>query len=188
MKRPFGGGQRFGVWGCGRRCRRALCVFKKSLRDWLYIYQIGKQTEVIKMLLKVLCIIAALSVAVPMALYHALGKKKGKECLLMNIISFFSCIGIGALVTVGGAVSAFAAGADAGAALSVGEGLKFIGAALSTGLSGIGGGLAVANAASAAIGAMSENEKIMGKTLIFVALAEGIALYGLVISILIING
>ena len=59
-------------------------------------------------------------------------------------------------------------------------------AALSTGLSGIGGGIAVASAASAAIGAMSENEKIMGKTLIFVALAEGIALYGLVISILIL--
>ena len=71
--------------------------------------------------------------------------------------------------------------------LTVGEGLKFIGAALSTGLSGVGGGIAVASAASAAIGAMSENEKIMGKTLIFVALAEGIALYGLVISILILN-
>ena len=73
------------------------------------------------------------------------------------------------------------------AGLTVGEGLKFIGAALSTGLSGVGGGIAVASAASAAIGAMSENEKIMGKTLIFVALAEGIALYGLVISILILN-
>ena len=86
---------------------------------------------------------------------------------------------------MGSAVNAFAAGETA---VSVGEGLKFIGAALSTGLSGIGGGIAVANAAAAAIGAMSENEKIMGKTLIFVALAEGIALYGLVISILIING
>ena len=83
--------------------------------------------------------------------------------------------------------SALAAGTGAEAGLTVGEGLKFIGAALSTGLSGVGGGIAVASAASAAIGAMSENEKIMGKTLIFVALAEGIALYGLVISILILN-
>ena len=62
----------------------------------------------------------------------------------------------------------------------------YVGAALATGLSGIGGGIAVASAASAAIGAMSENEKIMGKTLIFVALAEGIALYGLIISLLIL--
>lgn len=140
------------------------------------------------MLIKVLCVIAALSMAVPFGIYRALGQKKGKECLLMNIISFFSCIGIGALAMTGSAVTALAAGADPAVGVSVGEGLKFIGAALSTGLSGIGGGIAVANAASAAIGAMSENEKIMGKTLIFVALAEGIALYGLVISILIING
>jgi V/A-type H+-transporting ATPase subunit K len=55
-------------------------------------------------------------------------------------------------------------------------------AALSTGLSCIGGGIAVASAASAALGAMSEDSSIMGKALIFVALAEGIALYGLIVS------
>ena len=102
----------------------------------------------------------------------------------MNAISFFSILGVGVICTLCGGVSALAAGTGAEAGLTVGEGLKFIGAALSTGLSGVGGGIAVA---SAAIGAMSENEKIMGKTLIFVALAEGIALYGLVISILILN-
>ena len=102
-----------------------------------------------------------------------------------NLILQYSCVGV--ICTLGGGVSALAAGTGAEAGLTVGEGLKFIGAALSTGLSGVGGGIAVASAASAAIGAMSENEKIMGKTLIFVALAEGIALYGLVISILILN-
>ena len=104
----------------------------------------------------------------------------------MGAISFFSVLGVGIIFTLGTGVTAFAAPDAAAAGLTVGEGLKFIGAALSTGLSGIGGGIAVASAASAAIGAMSENEKIMGKTLIFVALAEGIALYGLVISILIL--
>ncbi|MPM83321.1 ATP synthase subunit c [bioreactor metagenome] len=64
---------------------------------------------------------------------------------------------------------------------------KPIGAALSTGLSCIGAGIAVASAASASLGALSENPKIMGKALIFVALAEGIALYGVIISILIMN-
>ena len=131
------------------------------------------------MLMKILFALIALTVIVPVALYYKSGKTKGKECLLMNAISFFSILGVG--------VSALAAGTGAEAGLTVGEGLKFIGAALSTGLSGVGGGIAVASAASAAIGAMSENEKIMGKTLIFVALAEGIALYGLVISILILN-
>ena len=136
------------------------------------------------MLMKILFALIALTVIVPVALYY---KTKGKECLLMNAISFFSILGVGVICTLGGGVSALAAGTGAEAGLTVGEGLKFIGAALSTGLSGVGGGIAVASAASAAIGAMSENEKIMGKTLIFVALAEGIALYGLVISILILN-
>lgn len=140
------------------------------------------------MLMTVLFILIALSVIVPVAVFYATGKRKGKECLLMNAVAFFSTLGLGILYSLGCSVPAFAAAAEMAAPISVGEGLKFIGAALSTGLSGIGGGIAVASAASAAIGAMSENEKIMGKTLIFVALAEGIALYGLVISILIING
>lgn len=135
------------------------------------------------MIVKFLILLIALSVIAPYALYRVTGRTKGKECLLMNAITFFSVIGIGVVYSLGCAVPALAAGEDA--ALTVGDGLRYIGMALSTGLSGIGGGVAVASAASAAIGAMSENEKIMGKTLIFVALAEGIALYGLVISILI---
>ena len=45
----------------------------------------------------------------------------------------------------------------------------------------------VASAAPAAIAANSENEKTFGKSLIFVALGESIALYGLVISIMILS-
>ena len=60
-------------------------------------------------------------------------------------------------------------------------------AALVTSLSGVGGGIAVAAAAPAAIGATAEDPKSFGKSLIFVALGEGIALYGLLISILILN-
>lgn len=67
------------------------------------------------------------------------------------------------------------------------QGLGFISAALATGLSALGAGIAVAAAAPAAIGAFSENEKNFGKSLIFVALGEGVAIYGLLISILIIN-
>ena len=142
------------------------------------------------MLMKILFALIALTVIVPVALYYKSGKTKGKECLLMNAISFFSILGVGVICTLGGGVSALAAGTGAEAAgntASNATGFGYLAAALSTGLSCVGGGIAVASAASAAIGAMSENEKIMGKTLIFVALAEGIALYGLVISILILN-
>lgn len=69
----------------------------------------------------------------------------------------------------------------------ISDGLGFIAAALVTGISGIGGGMAVAAAAPAAIGATSEDPKAFGKALIFVALGEGIALYGLLVSILILN-
>ncbi|WRK52362.1 ATP synthase subunit C [Coprobacillaceae bacterium CR2/5/TPMF4] len=70
---------------------------------------------------------------------------------------------------------------------TIAQGLGFLAAALATGLSALGAGIAVAAAAPAAIGAFSENEKNFGKSLIFVALGEGVAIYGLLISILIIN-
>ena len=64
---------------------------------------------------------------------------------------------------------------------------SYLAAALVTSFSCIGAGIAVAAAAPAAIGAFSEDPKAFGKALIFVALGEGVALYGLLISILIIN-
>ncbi len=73
------------------------------------------------------------------------------------------------------------------AAASSGNGLAFIGAAVATGLSCIGGGIAVGYAAPAAIGATSEDSKNFGKSLIFVALGEGVALYGMLVSILILS-
>ena len=79
--------------------------------------------------------------------------------------------------------TASAAAENTGLAL----GLGLLAAALSTSISGIGGGIAVASAAPAAIGATSEDPKAFGKALIFVALGESIALYGLVIAIMILN-
>ena len=70
--------------------------------------------------------------------------------------------------------------------LSLGEGFKYLAAALSTGLATIGTGMAVGSVGSSAIGAVSEDSSILGKTLIFVGMAEGIAIYGMIISILIL--
>lgn len=82
-------------------------------------------------------------------------------------------------------------GAEAPAAAQTGAtdinpGLAYIGAALSTGIAAIGGGIAVGAGAPAAIGALVEDPKSFGKSLIFVALGEGIALYGMLIAILIL--
>lgn len=85
------------------------------------------------------------------------------------------------------AVSADAEESAAEESSSSANGLGLLAAGLVTGLAGIGGGIAVAAGAPAAIAAASEDPRSFGKSLIFVALGESIALYGVVISILILN-
>jgi V/A-type H+-transporting ATPase subunit K len=60
-------------------------------------------------------------------------------------------------------------------------------AALATGLSSLGAGFAVARLGAAAVGALAEKPELFGRLLILVGLAEGIAIYGLIVSILILN-
>ena len=93
---------------------------------------------------------------------------------------------ITAVCGFGGAASAAAPETAAAASSGMAEGLKYIAAALAVGLSGIGGGIAVASSASAALGAISENDSVFGKSLIFVGLAEGVALYGLIVALLLL--
>lgn len=63
----------------------------------------------------------------------------------------------------------------------------YIAAALATGLSALAAAIAVAAVGAAAIGAVAEKPELFGRTLVFVGLAEGIAIYGLIISIMILN-
>lgn len=127
-----------------------------------------------------------LSIIIPFGAFLLSEKKKGgfKATLACNTFFFFGTLIIGNILLFSGKVSAADAAEAVNAAAS---GWKYIAAALSTGLSCIGGGIAVASAASAALGALSEDSSIMGKALIFVALAEGIALYGLIVSFTILG-
>ena len=117
------------------------------------------------------------------------GKKSvsvAKRRMITHVCFFFAIV-LGTVFF--SATKAYAAGADdvtMKMAGSIGQGLGFIAAALATGLSALGAGIAVAAAAPAAIGAFSENEKNFGKSMIFVALGECVAIYGLLISIFII--
>lgn len=65
-------------------------------------------------------------------------------------------------------------------------GLKAIAASISIGLGSIGAGIAVARTGTAAIGAISEKPEVFGKSIVFVGLSEGIAIYGLLIAILVL--
>ncbi|HLE91981.1 MAG TPA: ATP synthase subunit C [Anaerolineales bacterium] len=59
-------------------------------------------------------------------------------------------------------------------------------AAISTGLACVGAGIAVAGSGAAAVGATAEKPESFGRSLIFVGLSEGIAIYGLIISFLVL--
>jgi V/A-type H+-transporting ATPase subunit K len=63
----------------------------------------------------------------------------------------------------------------------------FASAAVSASLSALAAGYAVAQVGSAAVGALTEKPELMGRVLVVVGLAEGIAIYGLIIAILILN-
>ena len=124
----------------------------------------------------ILAVALVLSIIVPFGYYFIGEKSRGryKTTIATNAFFFFGTMLVAAMVMFAGSSSVQAAtGADAGIA----TGLGYIAAALVTGLSCIGGGIAVASAASAAL----------GKSLIFVGLAEGVALYGLIISFMIIG-
>ena len=136
-----------------------------------------------------------LSIIVPFGAYFlgVKSRKRYKRSLACNCFFFFGTLVLASVLSLGGAGSVQAAEAAAdvaatgAAAGGLSSGLGYIAAALATSLSGIGSGIAVASSASAALGAISEDQSIFGKSMIFVAMAEGIALYGLIISFMILG-
>lgn len=63
----------------------------------------------------------------------------------------------------------------------------FVAAALAAGLAALGAAYAVAVVGAAAMGTVAEKPEVAGRALIFVGLAEGIAIYGLIIAIMILG-
>ncbi|MDF2614951.1 MAG: H+transporting two-sector ATPase subunit [Clostridia bacterium] len=115
-------------------------------------------------------------------------KRGNIKAAMFTSLSLFSLIVIafGAVGFINPIFAAETTSVANAAGISLGEGFKYLAAALSTGLATIGTGMAVGSVGSSAIGAVSEDSTILGKTLIFVGMAEGIAIYGMIISILIL--
>lgn len=111
--------------------------------------------------------------------------KSPKRTVLTQICSFCAVFAFCAIFPI--VTHAAEVAPEAVAAASDATGLGYIAAGICTGLSCIGGGIAVGGSAPAAIGATSEDPKNFGKSIIFVALGEGCALYGMLISIMIIS-
>jgi V/A-type H+-transporting ATPase subunit K len=80
--------------------------------------------------------------------------------------------------------------AEAAPAAAMDPGVRqwaLIGAAIAAGLSTLAAGYAVGAVGSAAVGALAEKPELLGRVLILVGLAEGIAIYGLIVAVLILN-
>jgi V/A-type H+-transporting ATPase subunit K len=109
-----------------------------------------------------------------------------KFALALTLVAAALSLGATALLVW---VAPAAAQAPAAAAALTGEaaGWGLLSAALATGLSSLGAGIAVGRLGTAAVGALAEKPELLGRLLIFVGLAEGIAIYGVIISILILN-
>jgi V/A-type H+-transporting ATPase subunit K len=140
--------------------------------------------EVILMMFIIPIILIALVMLPLLVAYRNMvtGKKTGnaKKAIILNLAGFAVVCLLGIVLPLGGFVSA-------ASATGTGAGLGYLAAALSTGLACVGAGIAVANGSAAAIGAITEDPKVFGRAMIFVVLGEGIAVYGLVISFMIIS-
>lgn len=93
------------------------------------------------------------------------------------------------LLILGGqeAMAAVEASEAAAGEISIGLGLAIIGIGIPTALSTVGAAIAVGPIGAASLAVLAEKPEMFGRTLIYLGLAEGIAIYGLVISILLLG-
>ncbi|MDR0999551.1 MAG: ATP synthase subunit C [Clostridiales bacterium] len=141
---------------------------------------------------EIIALLLIASIIVPVTGF-CLGKRnkhRFKIYLAVNAVAFFGVMLFATVMMFSGNVYAAEVSAEA-AANTISDpfaaGMAFLSAGLVTGLCTIGTGVATGHAAAAALGALSENEGIMGKALIFVSMCEGIAVYGLLISFTILG-
>ena len=143
-------------------------------------------------MLIIVAALAALAVIIgPLVLINRRAKagKSVKKPLYANLAMFFVIFALCGIAFLGQGAFAASEAADAATVAAGTDWTKafgYLGAALAVGLSGIASGIAVSNSASAAIGALAENDSTFGKSIVFVGLAEGMAIYGLLVAIIIL--
>ena len=109
-----------------------------------------------------------------------------KGGLLANVLLFG--LGLAGVMLLGvQEVLAAEPAATAAGEISLGQGLALLGVGLPTGLAAIGAAIALGPIGSASLAVIAEKPEMFGRTLIYMGLAEGIAIYGLVMSILLLG-
>ncbi len=133
--------------------------------------------------------------ALPALLASAVGavwlvRRRGRQglALVLALDAVLLVAAVAVLVVAATAGSATAATAAAlPAATTAVNGSALIGAAIAVAGSSLGAAIAVAYTGSAALAAMSERPELFGRAMVIVGLAEGIAIYGLIVSVILIG-
>ncbi len=116
--------------------------------------------------------------------------RKGKSFFLGVLTFSLLAMAVGIILSLssGTGIAAESAAPTGDAVAKAGAlGWGYIAAALATGISCVAAGVAVGSVGSAAIGLIGEKPEMLGTTLIYLGLAEGIAIYGIIISLLILQ-
>ncbi len=127
-------------------------------------------------------------VAVIVAVLASAAVRRRPRTAIRRLIGLNVAIGAAAaalLVLMATGAADFAAAATTTAATNSGS--AFIGAGIAVAASTIGAGIAVSYTGAAALAAISERSELFGRALVIVGLAEGIAIYGLIVAVILIG-
>jgi len=105
---------------------------------------------------------------------------------ILTALNLALLVGAGVLTLLALSAGPSAAATTSSTSTSFG-GQALVGAAIAVAGSSIAAGIAVAYTGSSALAAMSERPEMFGRAMVIVGLAEGIAIYGLVVAIILIG-
>jgi V/A-type H+-transporting ATPase subunit K len=133
------------------------------------------------------------ALALAVAGTHWLTRRWGRRALRW-VVAIDGVLMIAALVVLGMVLAGDPAAADPGTVTAAADstttaanGSALIGASIAVAGSSIGAAIAVAYTGSAALAAMSERPELFGRAMVIVGLAEGIAIYGLIVAVILIG-
>ncbi len=115
------------------------------------------------------------------------GRPAVRIVLAANGLLLAGALVVVAMVATAGPSAAATAPHAVAAATTAANGSALIGAAIAVAGSSIGAAIAVAYTGAAALAAISERPELFGRAMVIVGLAEGIAIYGLIVSIILIG-
>jgi len=116
------------------------------------------------------------------------GRAAVRALLVLDAVMLAAALGLFVAALAGGPADAAPGAATAAATQAASANwAALLGAAIAVAGSSIGAGVAVAYTGAAALAAISERPEIFGRAMVIVGLAEGIAVYGLIVSIILVG-